>query len=133
MPSPQDVKLRLAFSPDLRQHLLDGLSLCFIACLPQSSPAQAPEHPAPLQAKAASHAALSTQTSNGNRTAALPISPAVAGPAALKGPGSATKAEIVASVEKAVQQIEEDLRGVMSRAQESAAKDKVSSAQLLNP
>lgn len=125
--SPEDIKLLMAFNPGLRRHLLDGLGLCFIACLPQSSRVQPSQQPPALPGSAASRAALTT--SSGPNKTMLPMPPASGSAESL--PRLATKADLVAAAEQAVQQIGHDLTGVIQTALEAAAKDQVSPNILL--
>lgn len=120
--SPQIIKLLLAFNPGLRRHLLDGLGLCYIACLPQSSHVQPSQQPPALQGSAASCAALTTSSGHNK---SLPLMPPASGPGASLQ-GLATKAHLVAAAEEAVQQIGQDLTRVIRIALEGAAKDQVS-------
>ena len=122
--SSQNIKLLLAHKSNLRQHLLDGLGLCYIACLPQSTLAHTSQLSAPSQGQTTLPAALTTNSGSNNHVAGMPMSPTLG----LGNPhpqGSAAKAALVADAEEAVQQIEEELEEVIRVALESAPKDKV--------
>ena len=120
--SPENIKLLIAFNPGLRRHLLDGLGLCFIACLPQSSHVQPSQHPPALPGSAASHAALTTSSSHGI-CKALPL---LNSGFADSMETLTTKADLVVAAEEAVHQIGQDLMGVIQTALEAAAEDQVS-------
>ncbi|KAK9833665.1 hypothetical protein WJX74_002204 [Apatococcus lobatus] len=120
--SPQDIKLLLAHKPHLRQHLLDGLGLCYIACLPQSNLVQTSQPSASSQGQHTLPAALTTNIGSNNCVAEIPVSAAL-GSGNPPSPWHA-KAKLVTGAEEAVQQIGEELENVIRVALESVTKNK---------
>ena len=102
--SAQAVKLAIAFNPRLRQHLLDGLGLCFVACLPSNQHTQAGETSRPLPGGDANPSAGVTR--------AIGHVPSNTGPAQ-PAEDAGLRAAALAATESSAQQILGDLQDML--------------------
>ncbi len=117
--SSQTIKLAVAFSPRLRTHLLEGLGLCFIACLPSSQSGNVGTRPASLPGI---HLSTSTQI-----ISAKEGRPSKRGlPDAESGDEAGGTAAATAAAEGSAQQILQDLRDMLRAALSDVPQDLVS-------